>query len=232
MLKRICSVAAVMATADRALAQSGQAVMMLSHDGVTWSSQLDTWEGQTVRCGVFVSVQDAYGFAGFRTSEIRVIGALQSDVAAFPPDTAVDGRYSPFTFGSATNAIFQTSYGYRVDALSDPLGTRTNVGAFFGQSPPTSAPPGTYADASQARLAFAIQLTIGGGHAMNDAIAVNFGELEHTFFSVHLASDSTRPTVLNTRYSTSNAMMRVVPTPGGLALLGWAGILSRRMRRG
>lgn len=204
--------------------------VLLSTDNVTWTDQVRVTAGTLVHAAIYVSVTDAYGFAGATISSFNLRGLNAGDGVAFAPGT-VTGRVAPFDFGAATNRIYTAADGFRIDAASDPDNTNTNAGMTFSQrDPATAVPAGTYMDGTAPRMAFAFDITVGQDHAVLDLVSLEFGPLVRGVCTVHTASDSTRGTTTSA-VTVDGASIVVVPTPASLALLSLGGAILPRRRR-
>jgi hypothetical protein len=229
-MTKICGILAVAGIAASANATPSATIDLLvsSDGGSTWSNAVDVLPGTVVRCAIFVSVTDAYGFGGATITALTGSGASASDSAAFAPGTAT-GRVSPFSFGAATNAIFAIAGGFRIDAASDAGNANTAAGMTFSQRDPATAEPGTYMDGSQARMAFAFDVTVGGDAAIR-SIEMAFGPLVRGVATVHTAANSSRGTTTSA-VTLDGARINVIPTPASLALVGLGGLVAGRRRR-
>ncbi len=199
-------------------------LLVSSDGGATWSNNVAVLPGSVVKCAIFVST-DAYGFGGATITSLIGAGTA-GDTAAFAAGTAT-GRVAPFNFGAATNAIFATANGFRIDASADPLNTLTAAGFTFSQRDPNSA-GAAYADGTQARLAFAFDVTVGAG--FDRSIEMTLGSLVRGVANVHTAGTSTRAVSVSD-VTLDGASIRVVPTPATLALVGLGGLVVGRRRR-
>jgi hypothetical protein len=199
-------------------------LLVSSDGGATWSNNVAVLPGSVVKCAIFVST-DAYGFGGASITALTGTGTA-GDTAAFAAGSAT-GRVAPFNFGAATNAIFATASGFRIDAAADPNNTLTAAGFTFSQRDPNSA-GAAYADGSEARMAFAFDVTVGAGFDRD--ILMAFGPLVRGVANVHTSSVATRGTSV-TDVTLDGASIRVVPTPATLALVGLGGLVVGRRRR-
>lgn len=229
-MTKLCGILAVAGLAASASATPSATIdLMVSTDGVSWSNNVNVLGGSVVHCAIFVSVQEAYGFGGATITALTGTGTAAGDSASFAAGTAT-GRVDPFSFGAATNAIFTTANSFRIDAASDAGNSNTAAGMTFSQRDPATANPGTYADGTEARMAFAFDVVIGNGHNLGDVIAMAFGNLVRGVATVHTASNSSRGTTTQA-VTLDGASITVIPAPASLALVGLGGLVAGRRRR-
>jgi uncharacterized protein (TIGR03382 family) len=216
---------AVAGLAAGAQAETRIDLLVSSDGGATWSNSVDVLPGTVVQAAIFVSTTDGYGFAGASITALTASGGI-GDTASFAAGSFT-GRVAPFNFGAATNAIFATADGFRIDAASDAGNSNTAAGFLFSQRDPSSA-GGSYADASVARLAFAFDVQISGDGTLR-TLDLAFGPLVRGVATVHTSAQATRGTQVSAILD--GASINVVPTPATLALVGLGGLVAGRRRR-
>lgn len=223
-MTKICGILAVVGMAAGANAETSISLLVSNDGGATWATSVDAVPGSVVQCAIFVATTDGFGFGSASITALTATGTA-GDTAAFAAGTAT-GRVAPFNFGAVTNAIFATANGFRIDASSDAGNSNTAAGMVFSQRDPSSA-GAAYADGSQARLAFAFDVTVGAG--FNRSIDLAFGALVRGVATVHSSAQATRGT--NVQAILNGASINVVPTPATLALVGLGGLVVGRRRR-
>ena len=224
-MTKICGIMAVVGMAAGVNASTSIDLLVSTDGGATWSSSVNALPGSVVKCAIFVSTTDGFGFGGANITALTATGTA-GDSAVFAGSAGGTGRVAPFNFGSATNAIFATASGFRIDASSDAGNSNTAAGFTFSQRDPSSAGAG-YADASVARMAFAFDVTVGAG--FNRSIEMAFGALVRGVATVHTSAQATRGTQVAA--DLHGATINVVPTPATLALVGLGGLVVGRRRR-
>lgn len=230
-MTKMFGILAVAGLATTAMADPAARIdlMVSSDNGATWSDQVSVLPGTVVKCAIFVSTTDAYGFGGATITSLTATGGI-GDTAAFAAGTAT-GRVAPFAFGSATNQVFATANGFRIDASSDGGNSNTAAGMTFSQRDPSTSPAGTYALGSTAAMAFAFDVSVSSDATLR-TIQMAFGNLVRNVATVHLNAQSSSGTRIDASAVTlDGASIRVIPTPASLALVGLGGLVAGRRRR-
>jgi hypothetical protein len=200
-------------------------VQFSTNGGATWSNDVTVnTPGTVVQARLSYAGDGVYGLGGATlrlTAQANIAGG--GDTAAFAAGTDT-GRVGPFNFGAATNAIFANADGFRIDAASDAANNNTGAGMTFFQRDPSSGGAG-FSTANPA-VVFRFDITIGAGPDRNIAVALD--QLSRGVGSYYTSSGATRP---STAAVTLNAgIIRVVPTPATLALVGLGGLVAGRRR--
>lgn len=190
--------------------------------GVNWNSVILAAPGTVVQMGIFMAGPgDLHGLGG-ATLRLTADGDITGTTASFAPGTST-GRVGPFNFGAATNAIFTTANGFRIDAASDAANTSTGAGMTFFQRDPASAGAG-FSTANPA-LVFRFDVTLG---AAGTGMTLTLDQLSRGFATYYTSASSTRPTSVGATLSGASI---IVPAPGAVAFLGAAPLVLRRRRR-
>jgi MYXO-CTERM domain-containing protein len=215
-------------SAGNAAGQTIRFDLLLSGDGgQTWSNFIEPLSGTRVLAAIFTTVDGgAYGVGG-ATFRLTMSGAIAGDTVLFGAGTST-GRVAPYNFGSATNAIFATGDGFRIDAASDVDGTDPTRGLTFMQRDPSSA-GASFADASVARLCFAFEIQTSSTQHVRP-IEFTMDELVGGTGVYYSSSSSTRGTRGAVVFDGAS-MFGSLPTPGALAMLGLGGLVMGRRRR-
>jgi hypothetical protein len=194
-------------------------------DGANWVSEINALPGSTVQVGIWMGGDASiYGMGG-ATLRLTGTGAGAGDSAAFAAGTDT-GRVGPFNFGAATNAIFASAGGFRIDAASDAANNNSSAGLTFFQRDPATATPGTFSTANPA-LCFRFDVSVGADGTLRD-ITMVLDQLSRGLASYFTASNASRPA---TAAATLNGgVIHVVPTPATLALIGLGGLVAGRRR--
>jgi hypothetical protein len=194
--------------------------------GATWHSGVSVNRGTVVQVGIFMSgTGGVYGLGG-ATLRLNATGA-QGDVAQFAAGTDT-GRVGPFNFGSATNAIYNTAGGFRIDAASDPDNTNTSAGMTFFQRDPSSG-GATFSTANPA-LVFRFDLFTGAGGS-DRSLIFSLDELSRGVATYYSSSNATRPTQAAAALSGGTVFIGVIPTPASPALFVLGMLAAHRRRR-
>jgi uncharacterized protein (TIGR03382 family) len=210
--------------ASQAHAQNLTLSVKFSTDGgATWSSQVFGGGGPIIQGAIFMSGDNVYGLGG-ATLRLSTTGGTAFDTAAFGAGTDT-GRVGPFNFGSATNAIYSTANGFRIDAASDPDNNNTAAGMTFFQRDPSSG-GATFSTANPALcFRFDIQVWSGGGDRV---IVVALDQLSRGVGTYYSSSSATRPTSASV---VLNSGTIITPTPSTLALTLLGTVAASRRRR-
>ena len=203
------------------------AVKFSSDGGATWSSQVEAVRGSVVQGAIFMSGEgQVYGLGG-ATLRLTATGAHQNDSAQFGAGTQT-GRVGPFNFGAATNAIYTTADGFRIDAASDPENTNPQAGLTFFQRDPSSGGAG-FSTANPA-LVFRFDVLISSANAER-GIQISLDELSNGVASYYSSSSATRSTRLAATLSGGTIYAGIFPAPGTLLAVCLGGVLTRRRTR-
>lgn len=207
--------------------------LRLSRDGVTWTDVMnDAMVGETIHCAIFMNSSEPeriYGIAG-ATLRLTGVGTRAGDAVAFAPGTAT-GRVSPFAFGAATNMIFSSADGFRIDAMNDPGNTNPSAGLTFFQRDPATAAPGSFqilpAGGAGSKV-FAFDLTLGSNDVYD--IMMGMDQLSRDVASYYDAPGASRPS-RTADVTMTGAILRVnVPSPGAAIVLTLGVVMKRRER--
>lgn len=226
MSLRLSSLAITSLLASQAHAQNlAISVKFTSDGGATWSSFSTIGRGGVAEAGIFMSGDSRmYGIGG-ATLRLTAEGG-QGDTAAFSFGTST-GRVGPFNFGSATNAIYTTADGFRIDAASDPDNTNTSAGMTFFQRDPSSG-GATFSTANPA-LVFRFQVFAGAGGS-DRSLRLSLDELSRGVATYYSSSNSTRPTQAAATLDGATLFIGLFPSPSSLAPLSISFLLCRRRR--
>ncbi|QOJ00789.1 MAG: hypothetical protein HRU70_09905 [Phycisphaeraceae bacterium] len=230
MKKIVAGLVAVAGLASGASAQS--AFMDLKvWDGSAWVNDVAVLPGTVVQAAMFIGFSEGYGLSG-AVYQIRGFGGVAGDGVDIA--SAGLGRQAPFNFGAATQAVFGDGTNWRIDASSDAANSR-NAGIATAQNSPPNLGVGFNTDNPALVYRFDIVVSADG--------TIRSIQLEAPLSELKGAT-STAPGVIGvytsnqasrgTNYSdvtTDGATIRVVPTPGALALLGLGGLVAGRRRR-
>ena len=226
MFKAVTPALLALAVGQGVYAQTLDIAVKFSTDGgATWSSYVDASRGSIVQGAIFMSgTGDIYGMGG-ATIRLTATGA-QGDFAQFGAGTQT-GRVAPFSFGAATNAIYNTAGGFRIDAASDADNSNALAGMTFVQRDPSSGGAG-FSTANPA-LAFRFDVVIQAGGDIR-AIDVSLDQLSNGVALYYSSSSATRGTRLSATL-TSGTIGVGIPTPGSFAMLAIGGFSLARRRR-
>ena len=203
----------------------GLSVLSSVDNGATWHSEVNALPGSTVKVAIWMSgAADIYGMGG-ATLRLTATGAGAGDSAAFAAGTDT-GRVGPFNFGAATNAIFASAGGFRIDAASDAANNNSSAGLTFFQRDPATAAPGTFSTANPA-MCFRFDVTVGADGTLRD-ISMALDQLSRGLASYFTASNASRPATAGA--TLTGGVIHVVPTPATLALVGLGGLVAGRRR--
>ena len=157
--------------------------------GATWQSIVETLPGSVVQFGIFMSATngDVWGLGG-ATMRLNAVGDIAGTTAVFAAGTST-GRVGPFNFGAATNAIFTTGSGFRIDAASDVTDSSTGAGMTFFQRDPSSGGAG-FSTANPA-LVFRFDVLLG---ASGSGMTLTLDQLSRDVATFYSSSSATRPT--------------------------------------
>ena len=225
MIKAVSPALFAFAVVQSVHAQTLDVAVKFSADGgATWSSNLLASGGSIIQGAIFMSGTGAiYGLGG-ATLRLTATGA-QGDFAQFGAGTDT-GRVGPFNFGAATNAIYNTAGGFRIDAASDPGNANTAAGMTFFQRDPSSGGAGF----STANPALVFRFDIVAMGSSERFITVSLDELSNGVATYYSSSSATRSTRLSATL-TSGTLGLGIPTPSSLAMLAIGGFSLARRRR-
>lgn len=215
-----------LALAAHAQAQNLAISVKFSIDnGATWQSNLVSVRGASVQAAVFMSGDNVYGLGG-ATFRLTATGMNALETVAFGAGTDT-GRVGPFNFGAATNAIYATSDGFRIDAASDPDNNNTAAGLTFFQRDPSSG-GATFSLANPALcFRFDIQTAFVPGDFRN--ITVGLDQVSRGVATYYSSSSATRPT--SASVTLNGGSIIYLPTPSSLALVLLTPLVASRRRR-
>jgi MYXO-CTERM domain-containing protein len=208
--------------------------LKVSRDGIEWFDTIgDFSSGDTVKCAIFMGSdgsQFIYGMGG-ATARLTGTGLETNDSVAFAAGTAT-GRVTPFNFGAATNAIYRTAGGFRIDAASDPGNSNTGAGMTFFQRDPASGGASfqILPQGGPGSKVFEFEIVLG---ASSEVYLVTMGldQLSRGVASYYTSASSTRPATTGDVALDGARFWVNVPTPGAMAMMG-LGLLVAGRRRG
>jgi hypothetical protein len=222
----IMGLVGVAGLAAGANAQNLSLSVLLSEDGgATWSNDVTVNAGQVVQVQLSFAGDGVYGLGG-ATLRANATSTLSGagDTAAFAAGTDT-GRVGPFNFGAVTNAIFANADGFRIDAAADAANNNTAAGLSFFQRDPSSGGAG-FSTANPATV-FRFDVTISANDSLRD-ITIALDQLSRGVGSYYTSAGATRPTTA--QVALNSGIIRVVPTPATLALVGLGGLVAGRRR--
>ena len=191
--------------------------------GASWSSNVFGIPGSIVQVGLFMSGDNVYGLGG-ATFRLTATGAIPLETAIFAAGTDT-GRVGPFNFGSATNAIYATGNGFRIDAASDPDNTNTAAGMTFFQRDPSSG--GAVFSTANPALCFRFDIHTRAGP--EHAIQIAIDQVSRGVATYYSSSSATRPT--SASVTLNSGILNLLPTPSTLALVLLGPLVASRRRR-
>ena len=195
-------------------------------NGATWHSNVDALPGSTVQVGIWMSsTGNVYGVGG-GTLRLTATGG-QNDGAAFAAGTQT-GRVGPFNFGTATNAIYGSAGGFRIDSAADQFNSSSTRGLTFFQRDPRTAAPGAFNSATSA-LCFRFDVAIENGGTDRN-ILMTLDQLSRGLAAYYSSSTASRPVQLAASLNAGSIHV-IVPAPATLAMLGLGGLSLARRRR-
>ena len=226
MFKAVTPALLALAVAQGVHAQNLAISVKFSIDGgATWQSNLVSVRGFGVQAAVFMSGDNIYGLGG-ATFRLTATGMNPLETVAFGAGTDT-GRVGPFNFGAATNAIYTTSDGFRIDAASDPDNNNTAAGLTFFQRDPNSG-GATFSTANPALcFRFDIQTAFIPGDFRN--ITVSLDQVSRGVATYYSSSSATRPTSASVTLNGGSIIF--LPTPSSLTFVLLGFLAAGRRRR-
>lgn len=217
----VFSILSVSGLATSACAQLEISLKGSTDGGATWSSQISGNPGTVIQMGIFMTgPQDVYGMGG-ATLRLTAEGDITGTTASFAPGTST-GRVGPFNFGAATNAIFTTASGFRIDAASDAANASTGAGMTFFQRDPASAGAG-FSTANPA-LVFRFDILLGNE---GNGMTLTLDQLSRDVATYYSSASSTRPSSAG---ATLIGASILIPAPASFLLAVIAPVVLRRCR--
>jgi len=228
MKAQIAALVVLAGAATMANAASKLVWQVSSDNGMTWGSSTSANAGSTVKVRAMVdwTGTTGYGFSGL-TQQVFIDNYNAADGGAQVAANGTGNRVGPFNFGAATLAARVTGTTQRIVALGIG-GTEGNISS--GQQAPASA-GSNYSTANPA-LIFTFDYVIGNvfdrSLTIRSTIATSSGVASS--FSYHASANSSS-TSFRESGTVETATIRVIPTPGALAVLGLGGLVAGRRRR-
>ena len=222
MSLRLPSLAITSLLASHAHAQNLALSVKFSVDGgASWASHVSSVAGSVIQGAIFMSGDNVYGLGG-ATLRLTATSSGTPVTATFGAGSDT-GRVGPFNFGSATNAIYTTANGFRIDAASDPDNSNTAAGMTFFQRDPSSG--GAIFSTANPALCFRFDVHISAGLGFASFTLDQLSRGVGTYYS---GSAATRPTSAS---ATLNGGSIFAPTPSTLALTLLGPLVAARRRR-
>jgi hypothetical protein len=205
--------------------------VMVSTDGVTWSSSIDVLPGTSVHVGLFAVFSEA-SFYGVGTAQFRISGGggAAGDAADFEAGRT-DARTDLLDFGASGRGILFGSLAdgsFRVDNSSDAANSATSSVNAAQANPPSNP---FFDFGSPTKVAeFVVNV---GADATARTIAMIADQLRGaTPVAMYATSTSTTSVrIAAADVGIHGGAINVVPTPASLALIGLGGLVAGRRRR-
>jgi hypothetical protein len=218
--KFVTSLSAVVLAAHAHAQNLALSVKFSTDRGATWSSNVVANGGTIVQGAIFMSGDNVYGLGG---ATLRMIATSGTPVIATFGAGTDTGRVGPFNFRSATNAIYTTANGFRIDAASDPDNTSTAAGMTFLQRDPSTGGAGF--SISNPALCFRFDVWLIPGVQQ---VSVALDQLTGGAGTYYSSSSATRPTSASVALNSGSIS---APAPSTFALILLGPLVAGRRRR-
>ncbi|QOJ00790.1 MAG: hypothetical protein HRU70_09910 [Phycisphaeraceae bacterium] len=201
------------------------------HGEGAWVDVIDVLPGTRVEAAMLIGFSEGFGLAG-AVYQIRGFGGVAADRVDISSHRFL-GRQNRFMFGPATQAVYGDGSAWRIDAAGDDGNSR-----IFGIATTQNSPAnGGGFDVSNPALVYRFDIIVAAdGTSRTIELEAPLSELKGTTLTspgvigVYTSSNSVR-SVHVSDVSTDGATIRVVPSPGALALVGLGGRVAGRRRR-